>query len=81
MTIRTRPEPVRDDARVDEAAQTTPKAAPPPAVALARARRRALAFAGASAIAPGVRAATAGASDTGVPTQLRTGWVLQPDDR
>lgn len=80
MKIRTRSEPARGDTRMYAVAQAT-EAAPLQGPAFARPRRRALAFAGASAIAPGVRAATAGASDTGAPTRLRTGWVLQPDDR
>lgn len=80
MTMHTRPEPNRDDARAHDTAQAT-GAAPPAGPGVASARRRALAFAGASAIAPGVRAATPGTPQTRTPTRLHTGWILRPDDR
>jgi hypothetical protein len=47
----------------------------------ARSRRRALALAGATAIAPGVRAATPDVTAADPPARLRTGWILRPDDR
>jgi hypothetical protein len=55
--------------------------APPHGPGFARSRRRALTLAGATAIAPGVRAATADSPAADPPARLRTGWILRPDDR